>query len=47
MDARDSMIGVAVVKKSALKDIDLCHNASTEIMINIAAIRINGAKIVL
>ena len=41
------MIGVAVVIKSFLKGIDRCHNASTEIMINIAAIRINGAKIVL
>jgi hypothetical protein len=47
MDKRDRMIGGAIVKKSVLKGIDLCHKASTEIIINIAAIRINGAKIVL
>jgi hypothetical protein len=47
MDIRDSVTGTAIAVKNLLKGIDRCHNASTEIMINIAAIRINGAKIVL
>ena len=46
-DSRDSIVGTDMVIINALKGIERCHKASTEIIINAAAIRINGAKIVL
>ena len=46
-DIRDSIVGANTAISNALKGIERCHNASTEIIINTAAIKINGAKIVL
>ena len=46
-DIKDSVVGANIAISNALKGIDRCHNASTEIIINTAAIKINGAKIVL
>ena len=46
-DSRDSIVGAKMLISNAFKGIERCHNASTEIIINAAAIRINGAKIVL
>ena len=47
IESKDRSVGVTVVIKNALKGIERCHNASIEIIINTAAIKINGEKIVL
>ena len=46
-ESKDSNVGAATLKNSALSDIERCHKASTKIIINTAAIKINGEKIVL
>ena len=45
--SRDKIIGTVMFMHRALIVIDRCHKASIEAIMNIAAIRINGAKIVL
>ena len=45
--SKDKNVGAVTVTNNPLRDIERCHKASTEIIINTAAIKINGEKIVL
>ena len=45
IETKDRNVGIAMVINNDLRDIERCHSASTEIIINTAAININGAKI--
>ena len=47
IESKDTNVGAVTVTNKALRDIERCHKASTEIIINTAAIKINGEKIVL
>ena len=46
-ESKDNNVGAVTLTNSAFNDIERCHKASTEIMINTAATKINGEKIVL
>ena len=46
-EIKDNIVGAVTAKNNVLRDIERCHKASTEIIINTAAIKINGEKIVL
>ena len=43
----DSISGINIVKAIVFIGLERCHKESTEAIINMEAIRINGAKIVL
>ena len=47
IESKDRRVGGTVVMNNVLKGIERCHNASIEVIINAAAIKINGEKIVL
>ena len=47
IESKDNNVGAVTATNKALRDIERCHKASIEIIINTAAIKINGEKIVL